>query len=156
MIWHSPIPIFSPVICIGHVLCPYIWLNLNDLWPLNSCRQNLGQKLKISRNDLTHPHARFQLATSYSSWDITLLLFLEKWAWPKNRWPRPLKNYTALYCTSVLTHPPNSRNIHPTIVEKTLTQFFCKEKKEDEGSFLIKNWGSQRKICIRHVLCPCL
>ena len=128
--------------CVMSII--YGW-PLNDLWPLNRCRQNFGQKLKVSRNDVTHPRANFQLPTSFSSWDITLLLFIEKWAWPNNCWPHPLKNYTALYCTSVPTHPPNFRKICPTIVEETLTQLFCKEKerRKKEPRILGKTKGSQ-------------
>ena len=128
MIWHTPISIFSPVICIGHVLCPYLWLTFE--WPLifEPLPTELWSKLKFSQNDLTHPRAKFQLPTSFSYGYVRLVLFIEKWVWPNNYWPRPLKNDMVLYCTSVPTYPPNLKQIRPTVAGKNLAEVLCKEK----------------------------
>ena len=111
--------------CYVHIL----WLTFE--WPLTfePLPTELWSNTKCFSKRLdTSPCHMFKLPTSFSSWDIRLLLFIEKWAWPNNHWPRPLKNYTALYCTLVPTHPPNFRKICPTIVEETLTEPLCKEK----------------------------
>ena len=125
--------------CYVHI---YGW-PLNDLWSLNRYRQSFGQKLKFSQNDLTHPRAKFQLPTSFSSWDIRLVLFIEKWAWPNNYLPRPLK---MIWCCTVPqsrpTHQISNRSVW-RLLRKTW-QKFCPKKRR-------KNWSLNDLWSLNHL-----